>query len=131
MAPAPFTEVTTEYWQEILPAGESIAAPWKYSYAARLPDSRILKLPIRALNSNEAVASLIINQAALDVTAELGAFLAEVVGVYNPDIIVGLPTLGLSLATIVTQHLGHSKSAFCFLSPSRFGFCVGQSLMSK
>ncbi|KAG4444065.1 hypothetical protein IFR05_000418 [Cadophora sp. M221] len=109
MANAPFTEPTTEYWQEILPANETTSAPWRYGYPARLPDSRILKLPIRALNTNEAVASLIINQAAIDVTAELGAFLADVVRPFNPDVIVGLPTLGLSLAPIIAQSLGHKR----------------------
>ncbi|KAH9222684.1 phosphoribosyltransferase-like protein [Leptodontidium sp. 2 PMI_412] len=109
METAPFTEPTTEYWQEILPTSEATSAPWQYGYPARLPDSRILKLPIRALNANEAVASLIINQAAIDVTAKLGAFLADVVRPFNPDVIVGLPTLGLSLAPIIAQSLGHKR----------------------
>lgn len=150
METAPFTEPTTEYWQEILPTSEATSAPWQYGYPARLPDSRILKLPIRALNANEAVASLIINQyvslsqssqllrfysllliprrvesrhanimtrAAIDVTAKLGAFLADVVRPFNPDVIVGLPTLGLSLAPIIAQSLGHSKSSHYFLVP--------------
>ncbi|PVH86950.1 PRTase-like protein [Cadophora sp. DSE1049] len=104
-----FTEPTTQYWQEILPDTETAPAPWKYGYPARLPDQRILKLPIRALNSNEAVASLIINQAALDVTAELGDFLVHQVRPFNPDVIVGLPTLGLSLAPIIAKGLGHKR----------------------
>lgn len=49
------------------------------------------------------------DRAALDVTAELGAFLADVVRPFNPDIIVGLPTLGLSLAPIIARSLGHSQ----------------------
>ncbi|KAH7360771.1 phosphoribosyltransferase-like protein [Rhexocercosporidium sp. MPI-PUGE-AT-0058] len=109
MANAPFTEPTTDYWQEILPASEDTSAPWQYGYPARLPDSRILKLPIRALNANEAVASLIINQAAIDVTAQLGAFLADAVRRFNPEVIIGLPTLGLSLAPIIAQGLGHKR----------------------
>lgn len=115
MAKDSFTEPTTGYWQEILPAERhSPTAPFQYSYAARLPDSRILKLPIRALSDDEAIASLIINQAAFDVTAELGAFLADAVRPFNPDVVVGLPTLGLSLAPIVAQHLGHSKLPMLF-----------------
>ncbi|KAK0124432.1 hypothetical protein ONS95_009390 [Cadophora gregata] len=104
-----FTEPTTEYWQTILPDTEIIPAPWKYGFPARLPDQRILKLPIRALNANEAVASLIINQAALDVTEELGEFLVDQVRPFHPEVIVGLPTLGLSLAPIIAKGLGHKR----------------------
>ena len=105
-----FTEPTTEYWQEILPETEVAPSPWKFGYPARLPDQRILRLPIRALNADEAVASLIINQAAICVTDELSGFLVNQVRPFNPDIIVGLPTLGLSLAPIITKGLGHSKT---------------------
>ena len=104
-----FTEPTTTYWQEILPSDKTSSAPWKYGYPAQLPDSRILMLPIRPLiNANEAVASLLLNQAAIDVTAELGTFLADAVRPFNPEVIVGLPTLGLSVAPIVAQQLGQS-----------------------
>ncbi|KAL2074698.1 hypothetical protein VTL71DRAFT_8477 [Oculimacula yallundae] len=109
MSSAHFTEPTTDYWQEVLPANEKTSAPWQFGYPAQLPDSRILKLPIRALSDDEAVASLIINQAAIDVTAQLGAFLADVVSPFAPDVIVGLPTLGLSLAPIIAQSLDHKR----------------------
>ncbi|CZS99862.1 related to Phosphoribosyltransferase, putative [Rhynchosporium agropyri] len=109
MANAHFIETTTEYWQVILPGREAASASWQFSDPARLPDSRILKLPIRALTANEAVASLIINQAAIDVTAQLGAFLAAVVKPFAPDVIVGLPTPGLTLAPIIAQSLGHRR----------------------
>ena len=71
-------------------------------------------LPIRPLNneSNDAVASLLVNQAAIDVVAELGYFLADIVRTFNPEVIIGLPTLGLSLAPIVAQNLGMSESWF-------------------
>jgi adenine/guanine phosphoribosyltransferase-like PRPP-binding protein len=68
-------------------------------------------LPIRSLNNeqNDAVASLLVNQAAIDVVAELGSFLADIVRPFNPEVIIGLPTLGLSLAPIVAQQLGLSE----------------------
>jgi hypothetical protein len=108
---APFTEPTTNYWQEILPEGPNIPPPWKYGVPARLPDSRLLVLPIRPLNNaaNDAVASLLVNQASLDVVTELGNFLAERVRPFQPEVIIGLPTLGLSLAPIVAQKLGLSE----------------------
>ena len=104
----PFTEPTTHYWQEILPAGETTPPPWKFGVPARLPDSRILMLPIRPLHhaGQDAVASLLVNQAALAVVNELGKFLAERVGPFQPEVIVGLPTLGLTLAPIVAESLG-------------------------
>lgn len=82
---------------------------------ATLPDSRILMLPIRSLGGSpdEAVASLLVNQASMDVVAELGAFLADKVRPFELDVIVGLPTLGLSLAPIVAQALGLSKQGRC------------------
>ena len=105
-----FTEPTTNYWQEILPPEHVSSPPWKYGVPARLPDSRVLMLPIRPLNNdtNDAIASLLVNQAALDVVQELGAFLAHVVKPFEPEVIIGLPTLGLSLAPIVAQKIGLS-----------------------
>ncbi|KAI9746679.1 MAG: hypothetical protein M1818_000393 [Claussenomyces sp. TS43310] len=104
-----FTEPTTSYWQELEPAERASAAPpWQYGVPAQLPDSRVLMLPIRRLASSadEAVASLLVNQASMQVVAELGAFLAERIRPFEPEVIVGLPTLGLSLAPIVAQRLG-------------------------
>ncbi len=73
-------------------------------------------LPIRPLNNNknEAVASLLVNQAAIDVAAELSAFLADVVRPFCPEAVIGLPTLGLSLAPIVARNLGLSEFYFMF-----------------
>jgi len=103
-----FTEPTTNYWQTLLPAEETTSPPWKYGVPAKLPDSRILMLPIRPLgsNPNEAVASLLVNQASMDVVDELGSFLATKIKPFKPDVVIGLPTLGLSLAPIVARASG-------------------------
>ncbi|CAD6439886.1 75b4a9a0-f7b0-4cf8-8f84-c5c7f80fdd80 [Sclerotinia trifoliorum] len=104
-----FTEPTTSYWQEILPSNHiPQKPPYIYHYSARLPDSRYLLLPIRRLTSQpqQAVASLLINQASIDVVDELSSFLAEKVRPFHPDVIIGLPTLGLTLAPIVASKLG-------------------------
>lgn len=111
---APFTEPTTAYWQELLPADRAPSAepPWQYGYPARLPDGRVLVLPIRAMAAEptHAVASLILNQAALEVADALAALLArELASTLAPDLLVGLPTLGLSLAAPVARALGHSR----------------------
>ena len=114
MPKAPFTEATTAYWQELLPADRAPSSepPWQYGYPAQLPDGRVLVLPIRALASEptHAVASLILNQAALDVAEALAGMLARALAdTLKPDVLVGLPTLGLSLAAPVAKALGHAR----------------------
>lgn len=111
MLPPHFTEPTTKYWQEIHDTTPSAQPPWQYGFPARLPDSRILMLPIRPLKTNQdhAVASLLVNQASINVANELGAFLTESVRPFQPEVIIGLPTLGLSLAPIVAEGLGLRK----------------------
>lgn len=114
MTPTPhFTEATTAYWQQILPASaaESADGPWQFAYPARLPDGRTLRLPIRQMadDAGLAVASLICNQASLQVIDELGTLLAQRLAPLQPDVVVGVPTLGLSFASIVARELGHSR----------------------
>jgi hypothetical protein len=111
-----FTEPTTTYWQKFESEDKATPAPWKYGYPAPLPDSRILVLPIRQIagNPSEAVASLIINQASIYVHDELSGMLAEAVRESEPDVIIGLPTLGLTLAKTVAQRLGKGKALSFF-----------------
>ncbi len=109
-----FTEPTTHYWQEILSApagGVGGHGPWRHGYPARLPDGRVLVLPIRRLASEptHAVASLVVNQASLPVVESLGTLLADRLQVFAPDLVIGLPTLGLALAPVVARVLGHPR----------------------
>lgn len=108
-----FTESTTGYWQRIIGAEQVAQAepPWRYGYPARLPDGRVLMLPIRQLlqEPDRAVASLIANQASLAVVDTLGELLAEQLKPLAAEVVVGLPTLGLALAPIVARQLGHSR----------------------
>jgi adenine/guanine phosphoribosyltransferase-like PRPP-binding protein len=95
-----------EYWQEILPPDALVAS----GYPARFDDGRILVLPIRELpDGKHALASLIINQASFTVVDALAAALAEKLRPYAPEVIVGLPTLGLTLASAVARLLGHAR----------------------
>ncbi len=110
---AHFTEPTTNYWQrfthqEDLPeAVRPGDGPWQYGYPARLPDGRFLVLPIRQVvaNASLAVASLISNQASLEVVDALGKMLARVLEPYAPEVVVGMPTLGLAFAPVVAREL--------------------------
>jgi adenine/guanine phosphoribosyltransferase-like PRPP-binding protein len=94
------------YWQEIL-APDAVAVG---GYPARFDDGRILLLPIRHLpDGKHALASLIINQASFTVVDALAKSLAQKLAPFAPDVIVGLPTLGLTLASAVAQKLGHTR----------------------
>lgn len=100
-----------DYWQTIHPPGSfDPASPHQDSYPASLPDGGQMLLPIRSLaDGRHGIASLIINQASFDVLDALAASLAERLSPFRPDVIVGLPTLGLTLASAVAQKLGHTR----------------------
>lgn len=102
-----------QFWQTIDPAGThpTPAEGWHAGYPASLPDGRQLLLPIRVLpgDGTAAVASLIINQASFAVEDALSATLADMLRPHAPDVIIGVPTLGLPLANNVARRLGHSR----------------------
>lgn len=111
-----------DFWQTLFPPGTHFASPeggYRDFYPASLPDGRHVALPIRVLpgDGNSAVASLIVNQAsfaALDAIAEAMTAGAQP---YEPDIVIGVPTLGLPLAESVARRLGHAR--FVALGTSR------------
>ena len=87
------------------------------AYAVPFRGHTIL-LPIRALNDGErGVASFILNQASFSVLDAVADVLAQKLAPYQPDIIAGVPTLGLPLAEAVARRLGHTR--FVPLSTSR------------
>lgn len=100
-----------DVWQILYPEGSfSQPGPFQDLYAAALPDGRQICLPIRPLAGGErALASLIINQASFAVQDALAAALARAIAGLEIDVVVGLPTLGLTLAAAVAQKLGHSR----------------------
>lgn len=110
---APWTEPTTGYWQSLLPGwpeGRPPAPPYRFGYPVRLPDGRVLVLPLRRLPDGEsAVASLIANQAAFPVVAALADGIAALAAGSRPEVVVGLPTLGLAFAPLVAERLGHAR----------------------
>ncbi len=76
-----------------------------------LPDGRQILQPIRALPGGEGrgVASLIVNQAGFAVVDALVAEMARLAGPLAPEVVVGVPTLGLGLAEGVARRLGHGR----------------------
>jgi len=112
--PDPGFDATSGYWQRIVTAGElaqSAAPPYQRSYPARLRDGRYLLLPLRALpgDPGRCMASLVANQAALEVVQALAQSMVEQARGFTVDAVVGLPTLGLSLAPAVARGLGHAR----------------------
>lgn len=100
-----------EAWQALFPP-ESFATEglFRDSYAATLGDGRQILLPIRPLaDGRTALASLILNQASFAVQDAIAGELAERLAPLRPEIIVGLPTLGLTLASAVAIKLGHPR----------------------
>ncbi|OPF97151.1 phosphoribosyltransferase [Rhodopseudomonas palustris] len=104
-----------DFWQTIDPAGTpEDGGPFSDAYPARLADGRRLLLPIRALaHGRHGLASLIVNQASFEVLAALADDLAARLKPHAPDVVVGLPTLGLTLAAAVAERLGHSRYVPC------------------
>jgi adenine/guanine phosphoribosyltransferase-like PRPP-binding protein len=100
-----------EFWQTIEPPHRFDGSRSQSNfYPAAFEDGRQLLLPIRPLADGEhALASLILNQASFEVVEAIAADLAAKLSPFRPDVVVGLPTLGLTLASAVAQKLGHSR----------------------
>ena len=100
-----------DFWQEIhSPQSFCATGEFRDFYVAELPDGRQLRLPIRVLaDGDHALASLIINQASFSVQEALAEALAERIAAHDVDVIAGLPTLGLTLASAVARALGHQR----------------------
>ncbi len=101
-----------EFWQALDPPDTYATGPgtiYLDTYPATLPDGRQLRLPIRDLPGSGAVASLIVNQAAFAVEDALADIISAQWRDLLPDVVVGIPTLGLSLARAVARRLGHAR----------------------
>lgn len=99
------------FWQEMHPAGTfDRNGSFSDFYVAELDGGEQLRLPIRPLaDGQHALASLIVNQASFEVLDALATRLAAKLAAFDVDVVVGLPTLGLTLAAAVAQKLGHKR----------------------
>ncbi|MCX8999578.1 phosphoribosyltransferase [Rhizobiaceae bacterium BDR2-2] len=100
-----------EFWQELHPQGRfPVEGGHERAFPATFADGRQLLLPIRPLPDGvHALASLIVNQAGFAVVDALAEDLAARLAPFAPDVVVGLPTLGLTLAAEVARKLGHAR----------------------
>ena len=101
-----------DFWQEIAAPGTIASGDaWSDVFAARLPDGREIAFPVRPLPGDgaRAVVSLIVNQASFAVEDALADAMAERARAHAPEVVVGVPTLGLPLANAVARRLGHAR----------------------
>ena len=97
--------MTTSFWQRFTEAPPTVRA-WTGSVPAAMPDGRSLELPLRDFGET-AVAGLILNQASFAVLDQLAAWAAEAARPYQPEVVVGLPTLGHTMGAALARALGH------------------------
>ena len=98
----------TDVWQRLHTDLGPGPQPDGETFAADLGDFRLL-LPLRPLADGRRVASLIVNQASFAVLDALSERLASLLTPHAPQIVVGVPTLGLPLAEGVARRLGHGR----------------------
>jgi adenine/guanine phosphoribosyltransferase-like PRPP-binding protein len=100
------------YYERIVPAVEMPvppAPPYQHAYPV-LPDGDWLLLPLLALpDGNTAIANLCINANSFVLEERLGSAMADLARPLRPDVIVGMPTLGMVLAASVAKKLGHER----------------------
>lgn len=102
-----------DFWQTLFAPGSFPVAGVTHRgfYPATLPDGRQILLPIRVLpgDGGQAVASLIVNQASFAVLDALADGMVSLWHDARPEVVIGVPTLGLPLAEGVARRLGHSR----------------------
>lgn len=99
-----------DVWQDLLRDRAEGVQPDGETWAACLDAGRQVLLPIRTLpDGARGVASLILNQASFVVLDALADRLAEGLAQHAPQVILGVPTLGLPLAEAVARRLGHRR----------------------
>ena len=111
---SPWIQTTTGFWQTVDPLSawrDRMTPPFRFGVPVRVPGDRVLVLPIRPLAGapDRALASLIANQASFEVAELLSGAMGALARVFQPEIVVGLPTLGMVFAPGVAQALGHTR----------------------
>jgi len=87
------------------------APPYRDAYPCLLPDGDYLELPFLPLppNFETAIAFLCSNQTSFDVEDRLSTYMADLIRDRQPEVVVGMPTLGMVYASIVARKLGHDR----------------------
>jgi len=102
------------YGDKIIPSevmASPPAAPVLDSYSIRLPDGDWVELPMLPLppDFETAIAYLCITANSFELEDRLSTAMAELGRALAPDIVVGMPTLGMVLAASVAKKLEHPR----------------------
>jgi adenine/guanine phosphoribosyltransferase-like PRPP-binding protein len=100
------------YHDRIVPAAEMIDAPqppYRDGLPIRLPDGDWVVLPFLALppSFTSAIAYLCITENSFALEDRLSSAMADIASALRPEVVVGMPTLGMVLAASVAKKLGH------------------------
>jgi adenine/guanine phosphoribosyltransferase-like PRPP-binding protein len=107
--------VNREHYRErLIPAGEMSempAAPYKESCPFRLSDGNWVDLPFLPLppEFNTAIAFLCSNQTSFELCDLLTTHMAELAREFDPEVVIGMPTLGMVYGSRVAEKLGHTR----------------------
>lgn len=97
------------FWQDFS-SEPVVGPPYQDRYSAELVPGQFLILPIRPLlQPGTAVASFIANQASFPVVDVLTQHMVALAESLAPEVIIGLPTLGLAFAPGIARGLGHAN----------------------
>lgn len=92
------------YWQAF--GTTAPVPPFQHDFPARMPDGRFLAMRLRQWR-DVAVADLILTQASFLVMDALADWLARALRPHRPEVLLGLPVLGYSMAAEVARRLSH------------------------
>ncbi|HTW73669.1 MAG TPA: phosphoribosyltransferase [Steroidobacteraceae bacterium] len=89
--------------------GSRAEPPYRDVCPIRLPDGDWVLLPFLALPPalDTAIAYLCITENSFELEDRLSSAMAELARALRPDVVVGMPTLGMVLAASVAKKLGH------------------------
>jgi adenine/guanine phosphoribosyltransferase-like PRPP-binding protein len=94
------------YQASLLPSTDA-QPPYTDTYPVPLCDGSYLELPIEPLpGTDQAIVLLMSNQTPFIVEEKLVLLLSEVARSFEPEMIVGIPTMGLDYARLTAFHLG-------------------------
>lgn len=85
--------------------------PYQDTYPCLLSDGDYLDLPFLPLppDFDTAIAFLCSNQTSFAVEDRLSTQMTQIAQTLNPEVVVGMPTLGMVYAASVAQKLGHER----------------------
>lgn len=110
-----FSSASPGYYRErLIPAAQLPVfpePPYQGGYPCRLPDGDYLELPFLPLppSFETAIAFLCSNQTSFAVEDRLSTYMADLVRDLAPEVVVGMPTLGMVYSSLVAKKLGHDR----------------------